>query len=103
MKIESKLKIGAAIGTILGIIFGFFELLYSPNIILTEDSPSYPDALTWLGWILASGGALAYIAVDVLGSKRRDGKMQKSTNRRTSPDRLPSGKQSQSNMLPKSQ
>jgi hypothetical protein len=58
------LKVIAATATIIGIVFGFFERWYSPDILVTEQSPNYPQLLKWLGWLLASAGAIAYIAID---------------------------------------
>ena len=61
------LKAIAATATIIGIIFGFLERWYSPDVLVTERSPNYPEFLKWLGWLLASLGAIAYIVLDYLG------------------------------------
>ncbi len=46
MKLTSTLKIAAATASVIGILLGFFERWFSPTVLVTEDSPSYPE---WLG------------------------------------------------------
>ena len=66
MKPLTALKIVAAVVTVIGLLFGLLERYLAPNIIITEDSPNYPDWLKWFGWILTALGALAYVAIDWL-------------------------------------
>ncbi len=61
------LKVVAATATIIGIISGFLERWYAPDTLVTEQSPTYPEFLKWIGWLLASVGALAYIVIDYIG------------------------------------
>jgi hypothetical protein len=61
------LKVIAATATIIGIVFSFFERWYAPDVLVTEQSTNYPEALKWLGWLLASFGAIAYMVIDYLG------------------------------------
>jgi hypothetical protein len=61
------LKVIAATATIIGIISGFLERWYAPDTLITEQSPNYPAFLKWIGWLLASVGALAYIVIDHIG------------------------------------
>lgn len=60
----SVLKLVAAIATLVGLLLGFLERYFAPNVRVTEDSPAYPKWLAWLGWGLAAIGALGYIALD---------------------------------------
>jgi len=60
------LKIVAAVATVVGLSFGFFEQLFKPHVLLLESSPSYPRWLAWLGYSVTALGALAYIAIDLL-------------------------------------
>jgi hypothetical protein len=60
------LKIVAAAVTVIGLLFGFLERYFAPTVIVTEDSPNYPDWLKWFGWILTALGALAYVTIDWL-------------------------------------
>jgi hypothetical protein len=69
MNATSFLKVVAATATIIGIILSFLEHWFAPNVLVTEDSPNYPNALRWLGWLLASAGAVAYIVIDFLSKK----------------------------------
>ena len=64
---QDTLKIIAATATIIGIIFGFLERWYAPDTLVTEQSANYPGFLKWLGWLLASLGAIAYIVIDYFG------------------------------------
>jgi hypothetical protein len=66
MKPLLALKIAAGVVTVIGLLFGFLERYFAPNIRVTEDSPNYPDWLKWFGWILTASGALAYVAIDWL-------------------------------------
>jgi hypothetical protein len=59
-----NLKIIAATAPIIGIISGFLERWYAPDTLVTEQSPHYPKFLKWIGWLLASLGAIAYIVID---------------------------------------
>lgn len=43
------------------------ERWYAPDIPVTEQSSNYPEFLKWLGWLLASLGAIAYIVIDCFG------------------------------------
>jgi hypothetical protein len=35
--------------------------------LVTEQSSNYPKFLKWIGWLLASLGAIAYIVIDYFG------------------------------------
>ena len=61
------LKVIAATATLIGIISGFLERWYAPDTLVTEQSPNYPEFLKWIGWLLASLGAIAYIVIDYFG------------------------------------
>jgi uncharacterized protein involved in cysteine biosynthesis len=58
------LKIVAAAVTVIGLLFAFLERYFAPTVIVTENSPNYPDWLKWFGWILTALGALAYVTID---------------------------------------
>jgi len=60
----TNLKIIAAAAAIIGIILGFFERWNAPHVLVTEESPNYPELLRWVVWLLASGGAILYIFLD---------------------------------------
>ncbi len=60
----TNLKIIAATAAIIGIILAFSERWYAPHVLVTEASPNYPELLRWVGWLLASGGAILYIFLD---------------------------------------
>jgi hypothetical protein len=59
------LNVVAATATSIGIIFWFFEKWYAPYTRLLQSSPSYPEILKWLDWLLASAGAGAYIVLTI--------------------------------------
>ena len=65
----TNLKIIAATAAIIGIILGFFERWYVPDVLVTEQSPKYPELLRRLGWLLASVGAIGYIVLDYPGKE----------------------------------
>ena len=66
MNLLTDLKIVAAVVTVIGLLFGFLERYFAPNVRVTTDSPNYPDWLKWFGWILTALGALAYVTIDWL-------------------------------------
>ena len=57
-------KVVAATATIIGLIFGFFELYYAPIFISPPRSPDYPDWLKWLRWGITAMAPIVYISLD---------------------------------------
>jgi hypothetical protein len=57
-------KIIAATLTVVGAILSIFDKIFSPQPILDESSPDYPDFLRVLGWLFLLVPPLIYIALD---------------------------------------
>lgn len=57
----STFKIIGACLTIAGLILQLVERLKAPQTITTEQSPRYPEWLSWVGWIVVAAGAVILI------------------------------------------
>jgi hypothetical protein len=60
-----SIKVAAAAATASGLVFGIF----SPEFITTE-KPSAPEWVGWTAWIFTAVGAIIYIAIDFLSSRK---------------------------------
>jgi len=69
MNWKLTLKVAAATTTFIGIVMGFFELYYSPHVLVLESSPAYPDWIKWLRWSITAIAPIVYIVVDYLDKK----------------------------------
>ncbi len=65
------LKVAAGVALVLGVVMGFFSLLYAPHTLVLESSPPQASWLPWLSWIVASLSAIAYIVIDVIEHRSR--------------------------------
>jgi len=63
------IKVGAAVATVLGIIFGFLEKFFAPSHILQEGPASAPGWVGWPAWLLTPAGAIVYIVIDFRSRK----------------------------------
>ena len=63
-----KLKVAAAVLTLLGVVLGLVSLIRAPHALLLESSPKTPRWLPWVGWCITTGAAITYILVDYLSS-----------------------------------
>ena len=72
---KRDLKIVAATLTVVGAVLIILDRIFSPQPILDESSPDYPDILRTLGCIFLIIPPLIYIALDfpnLFPSKKKD-------------------------------
>jgi hypothetical protein len=69
--IRAGIKVAA--GTVIcgGLIFGFIERLYAPDVIVSSQSTILPAWIGWLGWSGVAAAAVLYFLVDILEWRRR--------------------------------
>jgi uncharacterized protein involved in cysteine biosynthesis len=63
---ETQLIVKVIAGTtlVIALVIGFLERWFTPDYYVSSQSKHLPSWVGWLGWILAAGATIAYVAVD---------------------------------------
>ena len=69
--IRSGIKVASGTVLVVGLILGFIEHWYAPDLIVSEGSVILPSWIGWSGWWLAAGAAIAYFVMDILEWRER--------------------------------
>ena len=68
---DTKALWGAGVGIfVFGVILTILEKVYEPDFLVTEQSPEYPNWLSWLRIAMTAAGPLLMIVAELLKGRK---------------------------------